>query len=316
MPALFSFKKFLRAKLRSLAAIAGLMICSCSGLKEEHLLCEDLNLQTRSLLPSEAKEPNDLAGVSGWELVWSDEFNGPDGSRIDPTRWTAEVGGEGWGNRERQYYTQQRENATIENGCLVMTAIKESLDGVQCWYGPCEYTSARLNTQVKFERTYGRFEASIQVPQGQGIWPAFWLLGSNIITEGWPACGEIDIMENIGKEPSIVHGTLHGPSYSSGNGIGGKHSLKPGQRFSNEFHVFAVEWEPQVIRWYVDGQVYQTRTPSDVPPGKAWVFDHPFFILLNLAVGGDWPGDANDTTVFPQKMRVDYVRVYQRPSTK
>lgn len=251
-----------------------------------------------------------------WELVWSDEFNLPDGARIDPTKWTAEVGGEGWGNRERQYYTQRRENATIENGCLVIRAIRENLAGSRCWYGPCEYTSARLETQAKFERAYGRFEARIQLPSGQGVWPAFWMLGNNIVEVGWPACGEIDIMENIGKEPSIVHGTIHGPGYSGSVGIGGKYSLPKGQRFSDAFHLFAVEWEPNVIRWYVDDQLYQTRMPKDLPSGGAWVFDHPFFLLLNLAIGGNWPGNPDATSVFPQTMRVDYVRVYQRSKPK
>jgi beta-glucanase (GH16 family) len=247
-----------------------------------------------------------------WELAWSDEFNAPDGARIDPTRWTAEVGGQGWGNNERQFYTNRPENATIENGSLVIRAVKENLEGAQCWYGPCEYTSARLKTQAKFERTYGRFEARIQIPAGQGLWPAFWMLGSNIVAEPWPACGEIDIMENIGKEPAIVRGTIHGPGYSGNAGIGSKYSLPKGQRFADDFHLFAIEWEPEVIRWYVDDSLFQTRTPKDLPPGKTWVFDRPFFILLNLAVGGVWPGNPDKSSVFPQTMRVDYVRVYQR----
>ena len=256
------------------------------------------------------------ATADAWQLVWSDEFDFPDGARIDPSKWTAEVGGEGWGNRERQYYTDRRENATIESGCLVIRAIKENLEGSRCWYGPCEYTSSRITTQAKFQHTYGRFEARIQIPSGQGIWPAFWMLGSNVIEVHWPACGEIDIMENIGKEPSTVHGTMHGPGYSGSTSIGAKYSLPKGQRFANDFHVFAVEWEPNVIRWYVDDHLYQTRTHKDLPARKEWVYDHPFFILLNLAVGGNWPGNPDAATVFPQTMRVDYVRVYQRPKTK
>ena len=143
------------------------------------------------------------------------------------------------------------------------------------------------------------------------IWPAFWMLGNNIQTAGWPTCGEIDIMENIGREPAIVHGTIHGPGYSGADGIGSQYGLTTGA-FSDAFHVFAVEWEPNQIRWYVDGNLYQTRTPADLPAGTQWVFDHPFFIILNEAVGGYWPGDPDATTVFPQKMTVDYVRVYQR----
>jgi beta-glucanase (GH16 family) len=268
------------------------------------------------LSPGFGHEDKAPAITDAWELVWSDEFDFPDGARIDPSKWTAEIGGEGWGNREKQYYTDRRENATIENGCLVIRAIKENLEGSRCWYGPCEFTSARITTQAKFQSTYGRFEARIQIPSGQGIWPAFWMLGSDVIEVRWPACGEIDIMENIGKEPSTVHGTIHGPGYSGSAGIGAKYSLPKGQRFDGDFHVFAVEWEPNVIRWYVDDNLYQTRTPKDLPARKEWVYHHPFFVLLNVAVGGNWPGNPDTTTVLPQTMRVDYVRVYQRPRTK
>src|SRR5262249_1185404 len=146
----------------------------------------------------------------------------------------------------------------------------------------------------------------------QGIWPAFWMLGNNISSVSWPKCGEIDIMENIGKEPSIVHGSLHGPGYSGGNPLGAAYTLQGGAQFKDDFHVFAVEWEGEVIRFYVDGNLYETRTDKDVPQGATWVYDHPFFLLLNLAVGGQWPGAPNDSTTFPQKLTVDYVRVYER----
>lgn len=251
---------------------------------------------------------------TSWTLAWSDEFNGPAGSAVDGTKWVAEVGNgsNGWGNHERQYYTNTTKNASMDGaGNLVITAYKETLGKkYRCWYGECQYTSARLKTQGKFEQAYGRFEARIRIPYGQGIWPAFWMLGNNIQTAGWPACGEIDIMENIGREPSIVHGTIHGPGYSGAAGIGAPYALTTGT-FSDAFHVFAVEWEPNQLRWYVDGNLYQTRTPADLPPGSAWVFDHPHFMLLNLAIGGYWPGDPDTTTVFPQKMYVDYVRVYR-----
>jgi beta-glucanase (GH16 family) len=249
-----------------------------------------------------------------WTLVWSDEFNGPAGSAVDGTKWVAEVGNgsNGWGNHERQYYTNTTKNAAMDGaGNLVITAYKETLGAkYRCWNGTCQYTSARLKTQAKFEQAYGRFEARLKLPYGQGMWPAFWMLGNNIQRAGWPTCGEIDIMENIGREPSIVHGTIHGPGYSGANGIGAPYALSSGT-FSDNFHVFAVEWEPNQIRWYVDGQLYQTRTPADLPPGSTWVFDHPFFMILNVAVGGYWPGDPDSTTVFPQKMYVDYVRVYR-----
>jgi beta-glucanase (GH16 family) len=247
--------------------------------------------------------------VPGWQLVWSEEFNAADGSAPDPSKWTLETGGGGWGNQELEYYTSRLQNAQIQNGSLVITALQETYtgpDGVTR-----NYTSARLKTQSHFSQAYGRFEARIQVPFGQGLWPAFWMLGDNIDQVGWPDCGEIDIMENIGKEPAIAHGTIHGPGYSGAAGITAAFTL-PSGRFADGFHNFAVEWEPNVIRFYVDGQLYATRTPADLPAGTKWVYDHPFFILLNVAVGGSFPGSPDSTTTFPQTMRVDYVRVYRR----
>ncbi|HEX8921167.1 MAG TPA: glycoside hydrolase family 16 protein [Pyrinomonadaceae bacterium] len=254
------------------------------------------------------------ARAERWQLVWKDEFNGAAGARVDARNWTAEVGGSGWGNKELEHYTDDAKNAYLDGrGSLVIKALRESLGPeFKCWYGPCQYTSARLITRNKFSQAYGRFEARLKLPQGQGIWPAFWLLGEDIGTVGWPACGEIDIMENIGREPATVHGTIHGPGYSGAGGIGSSFALPNRARFGDAYHTFAIEWEPQVIRWYVDGQLYATKTPHDLPPGAKWVYDHPFFIILNLAVGGAWPGDPDRTTIFPQTMLVDYVRVYRR----
>src|SRR6266446_206717 len=245
-----------------------------------------------------------------WSLVWSDEFDGPNGSAVDSGKWSFDIGGNGWGNNELETYTTRTANAYRDGGMLVIKALRETLkgsDGITR-----DYTSARLLTKNKFTQAYGRFEARIKIPYGQGIWPAFWMLGDNIGTVGWPTCGEIDIMENIGKEPSIVHGTFHGPGYSGAQGISAAYALPNGQKFSDDFHTFAVEWEPNVVRFYVDGLLYKTRTPADLPAGKSWVFDHPFFIILNVAVGGGFPGNPDATTVFPQRMVVDYVRVYQR----
>jgi beta-glucanase (GH16 family) len=239
-----------------------------------------------------------------YTLVWSDEFNGANGTAPDPTKWVLETGGNGWGNNELEYYTNRLENAHVQDGNLVITAIKETYTGTDGVTS--NYTSARLKTAGKFEQAYGKFEARIKIPAGQGIWPAFWMLGNNINTVSWPSCGEIDIMENIGKEPSIIHGSLHGPGYD----VGAAFTLPNGQRFSDDFHIFDVEWEPGTIRFYVDGQLYETQSSSSA--GSGWVFDHPFFTLLNVAVGGNWPGSPDDTTVFPQTMLVDYVRVYQR----
>jgi beta-glucanase (GH16 family) len=246
----------------------------------------------------------------GWKLVWSDEFTAVSGSSVDPAKWSFDIGGNGWGNNELQTYTTRTANSVIEKGFLVIKVLKETFTGPDKLTR--NYTSARLLTRNKFTQAYGRFEARIKVPYGQGIWPAFWMLGDNLGSAGWPTCGELDIMENIGREPSIVHGTLHGPGYSGGDGITAAYQLSNGRKFSDDFHTFAVEWERNVIRFYVDGLLYKTRTPADLPNGSTWVFDHPFFIILNVAVGGDFPGNPDATTVFPQQMKVDYVRVYQR----
>ena len=246
-----------------------------------------------------------------WIPTWSDEFEGAAGSSFDPAKWVAETGGEGWGNKERQFYTARTENVALDgSGHLVITALEEPANTERrCWYGTCRYTSARLKTKGKFVQAYGRFEARIKIPRGQGIWPAFWMLGDNIDAVGWPKSGEIDIMENIGREPTSVHGTIHGPGYSGANGIGGPFTSPV--PFADDFHVYSVEWTPGEIRWVVDEKEYRRTTPSNLPSGAAWVFDHPFFILLNVAVGGEWPGEPDATSVYPQQMLVDYVRVYR-----
>ena len=248
-----------------------------------------------------------------WTLAWSDEFDGAAGASFDGTKWVADTGGHGWGNQERQYYTTRPENVSLDGGGrLVITARAEpATSSYRCWYGTCLYTSARLKTKDRFEATYGRFEARIRIPRSQGIWPAFWMLGSDIDRVGWPQSGEIDVMENIGREPAIVHGTMHGPGYSGGESIGGSVTLTSGA-FADDYHVFAVEWMPGEIRWFADGQQYHRTTPASLPQGAAWVFEHAFFMLLNVAVGGSWPGDPDATTVVPQQMLVDYVRVYRR----
>lgn len=173
------------------------------------------------------------------------------------------------------------------------------------------YTSARLKTQGLYGFTYGRVEGRIKLPFGKGIWPAFWMLGTDITTASWPGCGELDIMEFLGDNLTRVYGTIHGPGYSGANGIQGQYNLPSGE-FSDAYHVFAIEWEPTQIRWYVDGTLFRTVNSSDIPGGAAWVFNHDFFIILNLAVGGNWPGYPDGTTQFPQTMSVDYVRVYSR----
>jgi beta-glucanase (GH16 family) len=251
------------------------------------------------------------AAESGWTLVWSDEFNGPDGSRPDPTKWRFDLGGNGWGNHELEYYTSRPENSFVSGGNLVIQAQKEAFTGPD--HVTRDYTSARMRTQGLFAQAYGRFEARIKIPCGQGLWPAFWLLGNDKGKISWPAGGEIDIMENIGREPFSIHGSMHGPGYSGDDGLTSEYKLTGGAQFFDDFHVFAIEWEPKAVHFFVDQEIYATFTPSRLPAGTHWVFDHPFFIILNVAVGGDWPGSPDSTTVFPQVMLVDYVRVYKRP---
>ncbi len=244
-------------------------------------------------------------------VIFSDEFSGGAGTPLDTAKWAAETGGSGWGNEELQYYTGEPANVRLDgNGNLEIraTSLQPSTE-LTCWYGKCRYTSARLITKGKFEFQYGRAEARIKVPTGLGVWPAFWLLGNDIDKVGWPSCGEIDIMELIGKEPSTVYGTIHGPGYSGANGISRSKMLPKGSRVSDDFHVFGVEWSKNRITWFLDGKRYATVKKSDLPKGNEWAFDRPHFLLLNFAVGGKWPGSPDTATIFPQSMLIDYVRV-------
>ncbi|AGZ45892.1 glycoside hydrolase family 16 protein [Actinoplanes friuliensis] len=250
-----------------------------------------------------AASRNDNADAAIGGITWQDEFNGAAGAPIDASKWKFDIGGGGFGNNEQQYYTNSTSNVSTDGqGHLAITARKENPSNLQCHYGTCQYTSGRILTADKFSQRYGRFEASIKVPKGQGIWPAFWMLGGN----NWPATGEIDIMENVGKEPNTLYGTVHGPGYSGGEGIGGNRNI--GQPLSNAFHNYAVEWSPNLIVWYLDGSEYFRVTPASLG-GDQWVFDHNFFMILNVAVGGNWPGYPDGSTQFPQTMLVDYVRV-------
>jgi uncharacterized protein (TIGR03437 family) len=231
-----------------------------------------------------------------WQLVWSDEFNGPANSPPDPTKWTYDLGATGWGNDELEDYTNLIANAYLDGQGHLDIHVESTSTG---------YTSARLKTQGLFTVKYGRIEARIKLPFGQGIWPAFWMLGSDITSVGWPACGEIDIMENIGSTPSTNYGSVHAPNYN----VTALYTLLNGQQLSSDFHRYAIQWSPEAITFYVDGTSYQTIAQSTA--GASWVFNTPFFLILNVAVGGDFPGSPNATTQFPQDMLVDYVRVYQ-----
>ncbi|AXC10700.1 secreted hydrolase [Acidisarcina polymorpha] len=245
-------------------------------------------------------------------LVWSDEFNGNvRRGQPDPAKWTYDTGSSGWGNKELETYCAWGSNASpctaeqpsaylLGDGYLHIVARKMG-DGV--------YSSARLKTQSLHGFLYGRIEARIRIPVGQGIWPAFWMLGDSIAAVGWPACGELDIMENIGKTPSTVYGSIHAP----GGDLTKSLTLPDSQTLGEAFHVYGMIWSPGRVQFYFDNpsNVYARYTPADLPKGAIWPFDTgKFFILLNVAVGGNWPGNPDSSTKFPQEMLVDYVRVY------
>ncbi len=239
-----------------------------------------------------------------WELTFEDEFEGPDDQLPDDEYWQFDVGGWGWGNNQLEYDSDRSYNASLDGyGHLRIRADRETFD--LC----CDYTSARITTKDLFEQDRGKFEARIKLPVGQGIWPAFWLLGADFPTVGWPECGEIDIMEYKGQEPTYLIGSLHGPGYSGGDAISRRVNL--GIRLDMDYHVYSIEWDLNRITWKFDGTPYHVVTPQDIGTGNRWVFDHPFFIILNVAVGGNFVGDPDETTQFPQEMLIDWVRVYR-----
>jgi beta-glucanase (GH16 family) len=263
---------------------------------------------THTPSPSQTPVPTDIISPGPqWTLVWADEFDLPDGSPLNPEYWNYSIGtgNNGWGNNEWQFYTDRIENAFIEDGKLVVQAIEEQYQGA-------EYTSARVNTMGKADFTFGRFEARAKLPNTQGIWPAIWMMPTLSKYGDWPLSGEIDIVEMIGRDPALVHGTIH-----YGNPKGDQtdsYFLPTLETFDQDFHVFALEWEPGEFRWYVDGEMYHKTTQwytsdPDAPQGAP--FDQSFYWILNVAVGGNWPGYPDESSEFPQRMMVDYIRVYQ-----
>jgi beta-glucanase (GH16 family) len=250
----------------------------------------------------------------GWVLTWSDEFEGPAGTRPDEALWGHDLGDgsaiglAGWGNGERQWYTDDPANVALDGmGHLVLTA-READGSLECYYGPCEFTSARLLTKDRFAFQHGRLEARLRVPGGFGLWPAFWLLGTTIDEVGWPTSGEIDVMEYVGRRPTEVRGTVHGPGYSGSGGISGAVDL--GAPVADACHTVALEWEPGRLAWFLDGTQYHQVSRDDVAPNE-WVFEQPFFLVLNVAVGGNLGGPVFPDTVFPARMLVDHIRLYQ-----
>lgn len=227
-------------------------------------------------------------------LVWSDEFSI---SPLDPSVWNYELGGGGWGNNELETYTNLTDNVHIDSGYLHITATNPSVN---------DYRSGRITTMGKKEFTHGRIVIRAKLPEGKGIWPALWMLGSNFSTAGWPSCGEIDMMELLGDNPSTVYGTVHG-NQGGHQSQGGSYSL-PGGKFTDSFHIFTLIWAPNHFQWLVDNNSYLSIGKGQV---SYFPFDLPQFFIFNVAVGGNWPGPPNGNTIFPQNMIIDYIRVYQ-----
>ncbi|HSN83495.1 MAG TPA: glycoside hydrolase family 16 protein [Polyangiales bacterium] len=249
---------------------------------------------------------DELISPERWVLTMADEFDGDEGTPPDPTLWSYDIGGDGWGNQQLEFNTDRVENVSLDGqGHLRIVAREESFMGN-------DYTSGRIKTQGLFEQQHGRFEARIKLPEGQGLWPAFWMLGTNIDVAPWPECGEIDIMEYQGQRPARVFGSLHGPGYSGGEAISNDFELSGGATFADDFHVFAIEWDPGRITFSVDDEVYHIVRSADVQSQGAWVFNQPFFVILNLAVGGTLGGPVGPDTVFPAEVLVDYVRIFER----
>jgi beta-glucanase (GH16 family) len=238
--------------------------------------------------------------------VWSDEFDGPAGTPVD-TFWNHETGGGGWGNNEKEYYTTDTANSRLNGQGQLEIVARVAPAGLTCWYGACRYTSARITTQGKVLPYHGRVEARIKLAAGQGLWPAFWLLGQDIGTVGWPTCGEMDIIEQRGSKPDSMSSAVHGPGYSGNTPF--QHIDAP--ITTTDYHLYTVEWDGNFIRYFVDSTQHYIVARTSVNQYGSWVFDQGFFIILNLAVGGNFDGDPASDAIFPATMLVDYVRVYQ-----
>lgn len=251
-----------------------------------------------------APEPEPIDDSGDWDLVWSDEF---DGDTIDETSWTYDIGGWGWGNGEAQYYTDRPENARIDDGLLVITLRQEQIENSY-------YTSARLKTQGLREFQYGRIEARMKVPSGSGTWPAFWMLGATFDNDDgdpatdWPQAGEIDVMEHVGRKPQVTYGTIHGPGYAGAGSLGGWNTQD--YDIAEDFHTYAIEWDEGGIEWFYDGEPFYEIGPDDIG-NREWVYDQPFFLIVNLALGGTFGGNIALDLEYPLHLYVDHVRVYE-----
>jgi beta-glucanase (GH16 family) len=248
--------------------------------------------------------------LPGWSLAWSEEFDGAAGEPANPATWLMETGGAGWGNEELQYYTEGSANAFLDGAGSLAIVVRRPEPGLRAdRYERCGYTSARLISKDRVALRYGLIQARIQIPDGRGIWPAFWMLGQDIDRAPWPQCGEIDVMEILGHDPEVVHATVHGPGYAGGDGVTASHRARAS--LADDFHVYSVAWEPGRIDWYLDDKMYATVTPGDLQ-GRPWVFDHAFYLLINVAVGGTFPGNPDSSLSFPRTMLIDYIRHYTK----
>ncbi len=289
--AIVGFKGVVRAGVAYITAAA--VLTSCSP-------------RTASTAPKTASE---------WTQVWSDEFDGAAGARVDSTKWNYDLGDGcqaqncGWGNNEKEYYSDKSDNISLNGHGQLVIAAREAPAGLHCYYGPCLYTSAKITTRGKLLASPGRVEARIKLAPGQGLWPAFWMLGHGSPVTPWPDCGELDIMENKGSQVSTSSSAIHGPGYSGDTPFAHRHTLERG-KLTDDFHTFAVEWDSAQARFFVDDSVHYVVTRNQIQKYGKSILDQPFFVILNLAVGGHFDGDPQSNAIFPATMLVDYVRVY------
>ena len=291
MPAFFSWSK---TPLHAVLATVALAALACTG----------------STPPVVSPAPRNV-----WIQVWSDEFDGPAGSRVDGTKWGYDIGDGcregncGWGNDEKEYYTDASENIALNGEGQLAIVARSAPSGLTCYYGPCRYTSAKITTRGKLLVAPGRVEARIKLPAGQGLWPAFWMLGHTHPAIPWPACGELDIMENKGSQPSTTSSAVHGPGYSGTTPLAHAQTLAAGT-FSADFHTFAIEWDAAHVRFFIDDTAHYGITRSALEQFGKSILDQPFYLIINLAVGGHFDGDPQSDAILPATMLVDYVRAY------
>jgi beta-glucanase (GH16 family) len=254
---------------------------------------------------------------AAWTLAWSDEFDGAAGSRVDAAKWGHDLGDGcgngicGWGNNEKEYYTDATENVSLDGQGHLQIVARQAPAGLTCYYGACRYTSGKITTRGKMNAAPGRVEARLKLPAGQGLWPAFWMLGSGFPSVSWPACGELDIMENKGSTSSATSSAIHGPGYSGNTPFAHLNQLAGGG-VTSDFHTYAVEWDGESVRFSVDSAVHYSVARTDLLQYGSSVISQPYFVILNLAVGGQFDGDPGSNAIFPATMLVDWVRVYSR----